>query len=596
MSTAAARTTQRWLFGPWRDLVLGCGLGYAAIFVVMAALGATFREALPLGIAFLPVNLVSSAHYGATAVRAYERFEDRQQYWLFTTWTTLALGACFVWGLASVAAGSWFVTIYLTWSPWHYALQNFGVAMTFLRRRAVDVTPGARRLLHASFVLSFFLAAIALHSSAARASYAPNQLESGVYSFIPLGPMVGLSHDVANALLLVTGCAWLGTTVGAVVLLRRAATLRDLAPALVLVAVQALWFSVPVLARQFGVFSSVEPFSVEHAAYAFLWIGAGHAVQYLWITAYFAKSAGRSASHTKFVTKSLLAGTALWWVPAILFAPGLLGRLPYDAGLAAMVAALVNLHHFILDGVIWKLRDGRVAQALLGRAPRPLPPIHHQLTGDVAPRRWVRGLLWTGGALVLAGAVASALLTEFGFNRPYERGDLDAARRAADRLEWLGQSSDEMRLRLGHTYLDRNDLSAARSSLERSIEIRPTAWGWTGLGDTHARNGEWREAADAYAKALEIEPDHAVATFGAGLAALEMSQAERARRALHRAKALAAADRSAPEGLLEAIEGALADPRLEEPRANDRSQDDRSQDDRSQNDRPQNDQPPPDRR
>ena len=32
-------------------------------------------------------------------------------------------------------------------------------------------------------------------------------------------------------------------------------------------------------------------------------------------------------------------------------------------------AALVNLHHFILDGAIWKLRDGRIARLLLGRNP-----------------------------------------------------------------------------------------------------------------------------------------------------------------------------------------------------------------------------------
>ena len=58
-------------------------------------------------------------------------------------------------------------------------------------------------------------------------------------------------------------------------------------------------------------------------------------------------------------------GAALWILPALLFAPGALGDLPYDAGLLVMIAAAVNVHHFILDGAIWKLRDGRIARILI---------------------------------------------------------------------------------------------------------------------------------------------------------------------------------------------------------------------------------------
>ena len=32
--------------------------------------------------------------------------------------------------------------------------------------------------------------------------------------------------------------------------------------------------------------------------------------------------------------------------------------------------ALVNIHHFILDGAIWKLRDGRIATLLLNSRDR----------------------------------------------------------------------------------------------------------------------------------------------------------------------------------------------------------------------------------
>ena len=58
----------------------------------------------------------------------------------------------------------------------------------------------------------------------------------------------------------------------------------------------------------------------------------------------------------------MLAGAAIWTAPVLLLAPGVFGRVPYDLGLSALVAAAVNLHHFVLDGAIWKLRDGRVAR------------------------------------------------------------------------------------------------------------------------------------------------------------------------------------------------------------------------------------------
>ena len=38
----------------------------------------------------------------------------------------------------------------------------------------------------------------------------------------------------------------------------------------------------------------------------------------------------------------------------------------YDFAASFMIfTALVNIHHFILDGAIWKLRDGRIAALLL---------------------------------------------------------------------------------------------------------------------------------------------------------------------------------------------------------------------------------------
>ncbi len=554
---AAGAPSRRWLFGPVLDLSLGCGAAYGAVFVLLAVAGQQMRDAVPLWALLVPFNLISGAHYGATVVRAYERAEDRSAYALFTLWTTALLGAAFVAGLASYSFGSWVITTYLTWSPWHYAGQNFGISMLFLRRRGVQPTDLARRLLHTSFVSSSVLAGIALHFTGTDVAYAPAQIENTVYGFRALGGILGAPAALGDGLLLAAGVVYLVSTAGAVVLLRRAAPFRELFPTLVLVATQALWFSVPVLARHTGFLTSLDPLSPDPAtaSFAFVWIGFGHVFQYLWITTYFSKEAGRSKSHAGFILRSMLAGTALWVVPALLFAPGILGRLPYDAGLALMIGALVNLHHFVLDGVIWKLRDARIAGILVRReaakagataAPAPAPM-----------RPALRASLWAGGFLVVGVGTWSTLETGLGFNRAYLDGDFAAARRASERLELVGQASAEQRLKLGHLALEAGDLAAAEAEFRRSIEIMETAWAWTGLGEAYHRSEDREAAAEAYRRALRLEPDHAVATFYSGIVALETGQIDRGTRALERALELARTAPQPDEALIATITGEL---------------------------------------
>lgn len=554
---AAGAPPRRWLFGPVLDLSLGCGAAYGAVFVLLAVAGQQMRDAVPLWALLVPFNLISGAHYGATVVRAYERAEDRRAYALFTLWTTVFLGAAFVAGLASYSFGSWVITTYLTWSPWHYAGQNFGISMLFLRRRGIQPTDLARRLLHTSFVSSSVLAGIALHFTGSDVAYAPGQIENTVYGFRALGGILGAPAALGDGLMIAAGAVYLASTAGAIFLLRRAAPLRDLFPTLVLVATQALWFSVPVLARHTGFLTSIDPLSPEPAtaSFAFVWIGFGHVFQYLWITTYFSKEAGRSKSHSGFILRSMLAGTALWVVPALLFAPGVLGRLPYDAGLAVMIGALVNLHHFVLDGVIWKLRDARIAGILVRREAAKSGAAAEAAPAPMRPA--LRAALWAGGFLVVGVGTWSTLETGLGFNRAYLDRDFAAARRASERLELVGQASAEQRLKLGHLALEAGDLAAAEAEFRRSIEIMETAWAWTGLGEAYHRSEDRESAAEAYRRALRLEPDHAVATFYSGIVALETGQIDRGVRALERALELARSAQEPDEALIATISGEL---------------------------------------
>ena len=83
-------------------------------------------------------------HYGGTLRRVYEQRADRRAYTIFSVWATLAIFALFVVGIHSAYVGAIMVTVYLTWSPWHYTGQNYGLAVMFLRRRGVSVEPGVK--------------------------------------------------------------------------------------------------------------------------------------------------------------------------------------------------------------------------------------------------------------------------------------------------------------------------------------------------------------------------------------------------------------------------------------------------------------------
>jgi tetratricopeptide (TPR) repeat protein len=279
--------------------------------------------------------------------------------------------------------------------------------------------------------------------------------------------------------------------------------------------------------------------------YSFLWIGLVHAAQYLWITTYFARKDGIAASAPAFYAKALAAGAVVWTLPVLLFAPGRLGAVPYDAGLALMVAALVNIHHFVLDGVIWKLRDGPIARILLRSETRDRPR---------APRRWV----WPAiGALGIGLAGVSAygtLWTEFGYARPLGRGDVDTASAAADSLATIGRESAEMHLQLGLAEKDRGHAAAARRHFERSVELHPTAHAWTALGDAHARESRLSRARICYAQALALDPDDPFSLFSAARAALAVGDHDAARSHLDHAQALPVYRREHPEALWDAID------------------------------------------
>lgn len=539
---------QRWLYGPGPDLLLGCGLLYVVFFAAFAAVGPSVRAAQPAILLPLLMLLLSTPHYGATLIRVYEHAEDRHAYAFFTVWVTIALCAVFVAGVYVPWVGTAMFTIYLTWSPWHYTGQNFGIAMMFLRRREIAVSRPARRWLHASFVLSFLLLFFVMHGREdPGAPFASQYENAGVHL-----AYLGIPESITTIVVPLLGLAYVVSLGGTAVSLLRIAPARELLPVAALVLSQALWFSIPEAARYWHLDGGLEVLDIDYRTYYFSWIVFAHAIQYLWITAYYARAKRDDESGIRGEAgqfgKALLAGNAAWLIPSLLLTPDGIGTLSYDVGLGLLVASLVNLHHFILDGAIWKLRSSRVANVLI----RSSASVDTGPT-STAEARSARSpaLVWGALALLLLGSAVELYESQVALPRSLESGDHAAARRSLDRLAWLARDSPRSRTTIGSQLYAAGEADRALAELERSIALQPGVAAYSGIGRIHADAERWDEAASAFDAALAIDPETAALQSLAGLAHLSKGDAETARVRFERALALDPRDGRAQWGLAE---------------------------------------------
>lgn len=550
MAAPARAAGSPWLHGPISDLLLGGGLIYVPILFVLLFAGAQLQSTLTLSLMPLVALAASTPHLGATLLRVYERSEDRRAYTLFAFHATALIALLFGIGLYNSLVGSVMITIYLTIVPWHFTGQNYGIALMFLRRRGIDVTPDLKRLIYASFVLTYVMTVLALHGRTLSDSYAPLETAGTAYRFLSLG----IPPQVQGTAILLAAAIYLWTLVAVARRLRERAPLRDLWPAASLVLTQALWYSVPILLLMLAPGDRLGPLSPGSFGFTFLWVSMCHGLQYLWITTYYAARQNPPTTQPRFLLKALLAGAAIYGFPILLFAPDVLGRLPYDSGLFLMIAGALNVHHVVLDSAIWKLRDGRIAQILIRGGAETAP--------DPSSRRrsWVRPLVWASGVVGVVLTVAGSLETEFGYVRAMERGDVARMEEAAQRLAWMGRDSSRLRATIGTYKAEQGDTPGAIAELERSVDLEPNTVALINLGVIQERSGEFERALASYERALEVDEANVDALFYAGRASLKAGQRERAAALLRRAARLSPGRPEIQRALRRAQQGADAPP------------------------------------
>jgi hypothetical protein len=450
-ATIEAQDSGPELTGRWIDALFGYGLLYLLSAPLVIWIGSSQGlAAWPTWFAVIVALGISIPHYGATILRVYEKRQDRRRYAFFTVWVTLLLVACFVASLYSVTLGSWLLTAYVCWSPWHFAGQNFGVSIMSLRRRGVPIDDVTRRLLHGSFALAYLLAMVAIETAGARGEIALGADLSSAYQVFRLG----IPPDATRVAISILVPIYLVVTIAALLRLGRGGHARDLAPTAMLMSTHALWYVIP----------TITPTQIP-LLYTAVWISAIHSLQYLWITTYYAKKTDATRSGV-FFWKCLLLGSAVGVIPPLAFVPGLLGPfVPLAAEATIIFFPILNLHHFILDGAIWKLRDGRVARILLDQTGGGESESVEERTG----RRFLLPAIYALGTVALALPLYYIIEVGRAVSSP-SHGVVEAA---AGRLEFMGHRNSDVYFVLGQHRNLADDVEGARAAYRTALEIDP---------------------------------------------------------------------------------------------------------------------------
>jgi len=496
-----------WVYRPWLDLLIGCGAWSAPLLVLTNYVSPSSTTGWSFAF-YLLALLFNYPHFMATVYRAYHSYDEFRKYRYFTVHVALLLAAAGLIAHLWYPLLPWIFTLYICWSPWHYTGQNFGLLMMFTRRAGLSPHEGERQALHLAFIASYLMLLFSFHTG-----------KSADPLIISLGLPLKFTLPVRGmfALFFLLSSGW------ALFSLARRASFRALLPSLTLVTTQFLWFLLPSLIEL------ITHSEVPQTRYSSGILAVMHSAQYLWITSYYQEKEARAEGKTNWSFARyllvLVAGGIALFVPG----PWVVSRV-FHADFATSfltITALVNLHHFILDGAIWKLRDSRIASLLLDDRGDDQPA--KSSTGRLAALcHWIAGS--SAGARVLRVVVVASLLLWGAMDRlHFYWANVSANLTSLQRAARLNPDDSAVQTRLARAADQAGQPEMALWALRNAAEVNPEN---IGLQEAYARGlivaGRDQEAYALYRKVLVHAPQNANALVNYGLLAQKLGHAEEA--------------------------------------------------------------------
>jgi tetratricopeptide (TPR) repeat protein len=452
MSKTNTQAQPLWIYSPWLDMIVGCGAWSAPLLLI--AYFSLSSETLAWSVAFYVLALFFNyPHYMATVYRAYHRSEDFNKYRVFTLHTTLLLLVTALVSHFWYRALPYIFTLYLTWSPWHYSGQNYGILMMFARRAGARPTENVRHAMYLAFLLSYGILFLNFHTGP---------------STDPLFVSLNIPGVVSSQLQIIFAVVFIGCSAFALSRLIGETGWRGMVPSLTLFSTQFLWFLLPT------VLLLGERFRVPQSRYSTGVLAVMHSAQYLWITSFYAgreaRAEGRQNWRPFAYFAVLIAGGIALFIPGPWMASHIFH---FDFTRSFLIfTALVNIHHFILDGAIWKLRDGRIASLLLNSKEQISGAASEARSTVSAAFRWMIGSAPAARRLRVTAAIALlawGTVDQVRYYLALQDDNLPDLQRAAA----LNKYDSSLETRIARKELDAGKPEAAEAAWQHAMQANP---------------------------------------------------------------------------------------------------------------------------
>jgi len=326
----------------WLDAAMIGGLSIVVFMALRLFLDGQSRPPAGVDIAVALTVFINYPHFSATVYRLYQSPANIRQFPVTSLGVPiliLAAIAASIWQADSVAP--YFITLFLFWSPFHYSGQTIGITLLYARRGKFNIGRWQR------LALSAFVYATVLISFTRRGNTSER--------FGVIIPVIEVPFWFKIAALAVMCAAALVFVYFMVVWALKERRLPP--PIIVLPALtQLVWFFPATGSKMF-----------------FEFIPTFHSLQYLyiaWAMQIGLKVNARAAGER---SRSVVNESLRWGVSNYVGGMLLFIALPWLfywtsvplATSAGIVIAAVNIHHFFVDGVIWKLRNVSKTSPLL---------------------------------------------------------------------------------------------------------------------------------------------------------------------------------------------------------------------------------------
>jgi hypothetical protein len=359
-SHAVASDPYPWILHPVIDMLFCCG-GFLCLLLTIIVAGGFGQTAdlnrSWLGLALLYLNIggqyiIASSHQPATLWRVYVSKSTRETIGPFVTLSGLLFLACGIYALFNRDFTGILVRVTLAWSVQHTLAQAYGVALIYCLKRKYYLSQRERNIFYWMFQTGLVYLVVRMFTYT-------NFLQGDLYGLrLPiLGPLP--QCICATALLIFQ----LNTLLFAGMVIRK--WWRD-----------KVVMPMPALATTIMAFATLSFTFVLPAAFVIFIPTFYHASQYLVVTtAYYLKERGLPEDTSPSRIAKLLASNVVFNYIVIVAATGALlyiglPRLLYEVGFdksvcLCVVYCIFNLHHYMTDAAIWRIRDPQVRRLLV---------------------------------------------------------------------------------------------------------------------------------------------------------------------------------------------------------------------------------------